>query len=302
MPSSLSNPIYTLRSSIPFWEMPDGYAETWRDDGAAIQRRLACLWSQRFDFISDMIGDARSIGGQLRRNLPEEDMELPGFYAVDMKLARLGGSPDRDAAGYYMTVVDRSESAGTPTDGLAIYDVTFQRPIYDVKTDDEADADARGELSRYLIREGEISAENLPLPGRFLQWVNPTEIFGEATPMIFPKRVTSYIWHMVPEDAWPRTSVFNMVGKVNSATFDNIYQAESLLFLGVRERRYQSANTSIYWSLNFLFEYRPRGWNYFFRPSKTGGDGFDRPVRIMDSSKSVYETADFSQLFNLSYT
>jgi hypothetical protein len=300
MPSSLANALTTRRSEIEYWELPN-YTETWEDHNAGLVRRLACLWSQRQDFILDVVGDANVTGGLLRRDLPEEDRDFAGFYADGLNFVGHAGSPDRDATTKGLRVVERKHILATAeadvTDGLAIYDVTFRRPLYDVADDDSAHADPTLERSRYVIRSGDdISAEALPVYANWLEFEDHKPV-GENAAVVFPQGIFPLLWHMVPTDGFPRVAAFGMQGKVNADSFEG-FDAETLLFLGAKTTLYQAANTRNYYDVLYTFQHKPSGWNNYLRPNSVP-PAFGRVIRKNDPDNGVYLTGNFPDLFNV---
>src|SRR5689334_243776 len=94
----LFEPLQTKLNSIDFWEFANYYTERWAPDGSEVVRGLACKWGDRQDFLPDLFGDSRKVGDKLRRDLPEEDRDFTGFFAMEGRLVEKLGYPGRDDA------------------------------------------------------------------------------------------------------------------------------------------------------------------------------------------------------------
>lgn len=303
MPLTLSSPLYTDRSQIEYWELGE-YRENWMEDNSNLTRRLACLWGQRFDFMNDMLGNAESIGGLLYRDLPQEDAESPGYYSIGGTLVQGAGYPGRHADHSAVYFKDRSvlDDDDEPSDGFAIYDITYTKPIYDLKDDADAHESDLGELCRFVIREREFNAEALPMPSRFLEWeLPPRQQIPQAAPIVFPKGIYYYTWKMVPEEAWDEDTALSIQGTVNKYEFDNRFPAETLLFMGPKVRRYQHGNGTIYLDITYVFEYKRQKHNKFLRADRANAEPeFEYVRRIQNPSERVFLKEDFqTQLFTV---
>jgi hypothetical protein len=303
MPSSFTDPLYTRRSEIPYLMLPE-HSEVWEDHNAGIVRRVACLWDDRQDFVLDFIGDAQKIASKLRRYLPEEDLEFSGFYAQRMQLVQYAGSAARDSTHKALRAVDRKYIGATAdadvTSGVAFYDVTFRRPLYDLKTDEDADADALLERSRYIIRSGDdITGEAQPVYANWLEFEDKGEV-GEYAPFIYARGAYSFVWAMVPEDAYPRQTAYQMQNTVNRDAFEG-FAAQTLLFMGARTEKYQAANTRTYLNCQYQFLYRPDGWNKILRTTLTP-PAFRRVRRKNDPDNGIYLEGSWERMFDPQYS
>lgn len=311
MPDSIldidAEPFQTARSQIYYTEKPP-LRETWADDNTAIIRRFICLWSERLQFVQDMLGDCNAIGGVLHRDIPEEDHEIPGFYADDATLVEGAGMLSYDEETLALGYRDRDTAASpggslTSGSGLAVYDVTFRKPLYYVKSDEDNEGDATGELGRYTFRFNAPAAENLPLPQRFLRWnsgPSAGKLLGSAGVLLSPKTAIKVIWYMVPlseDGGYPVATVEGMVGKINSGSFLN-KAAKTLLLTAAEPRPYQSkAFAKTFLEVTFNFEYRPQGFHKLIDPSS---GTYEEVVRDADPTKGPFDTDDFTKLFDCS--
>lgn len=105
----------------------------------------------------------------------------------------------------------------------------------------------------------------------------------------------------------PWTTIYQTLGKVNNqalAIFKNA-KRQTVLFTGIsgqqNYRYFRRRTTASPWSLDFKFSQRyinegnnHYGWNHVYSPRK---NKWVIPIRTNDGNKSLYEAADFLQLF-----
>ena len=296
------SPLETTRNQIRFIELPERYQENWANDNGFIIRGLACLWGDREAFQLDIIGDANVVGSQssnISRDLPQEDIEYAGMYAEDLKMVRWIGSPGRDEMTGAFYCYDKplfDINDDTRQDGLIVYDVTFRKPLYKVLPDESITY----EYERYVVRPAsEVSAENLSIESRWLRYADPQYQKFEVragVPIQLPKRVFCLEWHMVPSDSYPSETVDDMIGKVNSETFEGRAPG-TVLFLGDKARKYQSPLLKTFDMIPYFFEYRRQGYNKYFLPS---ADDFVKVERIRTPGTGPLLADRFSKLFDVS--
>lgn len=303
---------------ITYYEEAEGWRETWAPDASQFARTCRVMWKDRYKFILDMLGWTSNVvdqnTGRMQRFLPEAHPVVTWAYATDCDLKAYKGVPSQDATGVMM-IEERSADGslaepGTATGtGWAIYDVKYSAPVHAIKSDTEI----QSELERFVVRDEKLTVENLRLPGQSFQWGSlgdtglpagtaipagiADKVIPEAATMGFPLKTLHYTWLQVP--VYPETKIDAAIGKVNAAAFDTSfgnYPAETLLFDSVEKTRVRHATSTYYWKIVYQFRYRPKGWNKIW--SRVGGDFF-KVVRKADTSKGVYETADFDSLFKL---
>lgn len=300
-----SNIFYTSQNQIPFVERP-GFQEVWADDQTAFTRRLCCLWSDAAQFRRDLLGNDEYVTGDaiITRTLPYEDEEYGGFYPESFTLAEIIGQQRKSDMGQYATYVNSDPSTfsgGLPVEGSALlaYDVVFRKPLYDVKPDEDIESATGKELNRFVIRLDQDAIEGLPLPTGFLKRSDTDETVGAQVDLLFPKTTYMYRWYRVPIDAFPKTTIRGLEGKVNSVAFDtgtggNNIAANKGLFLGFNKRFYQGRNGVNYFDVDFQIEFRPRGYQVL--PMADGN--FVECYRANDPAVKIFETGDFHNLFD----
>lgn len=105
----------------------------------------------------------------------------------------------------------------------------------------------------------------------------------------------------------PWTTIYQTLGKVNNQALSIFKNAkrQTVLFTGIsgqqNYRFFRRRTTASPWSLDFKFSQRyiheggkHYGWNHVYSPRK---NKWVIPVRTNDGNKSLYEAADFLQLF-----
>lgn len=318
---SISDPFYTVKNSIPYFELHQT-SERMSMEGTEWVRRLACMFKDRVTFITDMLGDARTVAGQLRRDLPESHPWSARFLVADMQLVSTAGYPDFDTANNDgLTFTDYPDSGTSPVtgEGLAIYDVTYRPPaLYDVKSDEDIDNGTYGERERYVITTDEPAAENLPVPRGLLYFEDDslqTPVDIPAIPV--PTVIFNLQWLRVPIDVqMPQTwygywdgskLVPGFVGSINSTDFwiprRGLMLAGTLLGLPPHFRPYVDANTNEFNDITFQMQYRPQGHNRF---RKNNGCWKKLLVKDVPSACSsadqtgVFPEFEFKNIFDVS--
>jgi hypothetical protein len=125
---------------------------------------------------------------------------------------------------------------------------------------------------------------------------------------VIPTVEHSLKWKFALNPHW--TNIYRRIGTLNQSElrFFNDAKKETVLFTGIsgsRSYRYFRRRTNITpWSLDFKFSQRVifegskvYGWNHVYSPSK---QKWIRPIRVNDNNKSLYETSDFTKLFQTS--
>jgi len=305
---------------IGYTEDPDGYGESWVPDAVEVTRTYVTPWLTKFKFVTDMVGWAGTTPdpatGKLSRYLPNVDPDYPKLYCSSCVLVDKRGVPNQDSQG--RLTYDQRDAAGAILDagsgdgsGLAAYKCSFRRFRYYLVED----AAAASELDRYVVRLYKPNVENLTLPGQAFNWGGASETgtpAGAAIPTLladpdfadspipgdtakrFGTLALRYEWYQVP--IIPLANIQAALGCVNSATFDNYWPAQTLLMLPPEITPVMHPTSEPYFTIVYNFVYRPKGWNKLY--SRKYSDFF-KVVSKADSSKGIYETYDFGNLFKL---
>lgn len=242
----------------------------------------------------------------------------------------------RDAAGY-LVHPETGEDRTSP--GFARYAITYANLPYMVisgLTGAGADGGPTliNELMRYVDRQQTYATEAIQLAKGAFVWKDSLTLpILEPTTHLFGTKELTYVWHQVPRV--PETAIQNCIGKINSQAFDTQTQnngwgfeeytagfpAGTLLFLapnvvevpqmvkfstGNRQQQGEDGGKTrrTAYRITYKFIYRPTGWNFLFKGSRPGSNpavdpGFYEVVRKNDTTKGIYETADFITLFGI---
>jgi hypothetical protein len=330
MPLLPGNALQTVRSGIKYWEQP-GFSAVFARDGTSVIRRLACEWGDQQQFISDMVGEARIVGGAgttgalLRRDLPEVfpgydqgDDQAWTFWATDVRFIEGQGWPGRDKNGsgalaYHSTDLtnirapsDMTEDdpfqRGMDNQGLAVYEVTYRPRLDLLLSDEDADDSGIGELSRFNYLTYEAGGENLTYPRGLLKFEGGR---------LFPNAILTLHWLMVPPAGFRQQTVLGywdgtqlqhgVMGCVNNATFLG-FPAESLLCLPPQITKFVHPSTSVYIDLAYPLQFRPQTHNRFmYGKAQSLIELFKRLIFInITPTRGVFDTADFTALVDVS--
>jgi len=87
----------------------------------------------------------------------------------------------------------------------------------------------------------------------------------------------------------------SLVGKVNSDSVSrsiSTFSAGKLLFKGANVNSATNADGDIVYKVSYVFQYKPMGWDQFWRKDKSGGAGWDTLVK--SNGDPIYDTAAFT--------
>lgn len=278
----------TAHSGISYTDL-DGYTERYSMGMAEAVRICQVLWSSRVEFAQEMLGYSKAVAGKIQRVLPEKHPEANWLYATEMELVRgigrLGQGGDNSFISYGVT--DGAK------DGYAVFNVRYRALPYDIE--DDAVAEAGGELVRFVERSRSFAVENITVQGGTWTW-SGGGTYHETTTKLFGSEELMYTWHDVP--AIP-SQLTETIGKVNDAAFDLFspegggYTAQTLLCMPAQVERTTNPFGERTYRITYKFLHRSTGWNNFYRPDVT-------PPAFQGLSKGgvgPYLTDDFDDLF-----
>jgi len=169
-----------------------------------------------------------------------------------------------------------------------------------VRDKDTPDEDG-GELFSESL---EPSTENLPITWEKFKWKNgPPISAGEVPGMPFPSMdymLTKYNLNSIPAAALTLVGCCNDTA-VLAKTLGQTFPTQTLLFHPPTLQRKVSigSESSLKWTANYRFTFKPQGWNKFWNVSKAGGPGWDT-LQVWNGSAFVdydqYPPASFSGL------
>jgi hypothetical protein len=254
-------------------------------------------------FPLDLLGYDEYMPGSsiIHRVLPEPDPRFDGMYCDGCRLVSIDGRPVDDPALKCLRYVDDGavtdpsdpDNSGR-TDGMARFTVSFRAPLYTLRDDTDAQAQAIPEFSRYVVKTTEDAVETLNIGTAGLRFADDRRQVPATSGILFPTAVYTYNWLRVPVEAEPKVTIAATNGKVNKDEFDG-KSAETMLVMPPKRRLYQAANTYTYLDFSFSMIYRRTGWNNFYDPSS---GNYRRVERTATPGVGAYETADVTKLFD----
>ncbi len=322
-----------------FFDVQDGYRESYSQNGVTVQRPIIAKWSDRWIVALGFVGDAQLVfnptvgnppqvlnGTYLSRKLPDFNPAVqaggqfrggPGVYAIACDWANSAGIIENDNNSY--PIIKDGTNKGN--DGM-IYGVTTYAGLpYDVVNDSVAWASSEGELTRYVERTAVHSLRNLRYPAgtfRFALTFPPgppgiQDLVGEDLFKTLPTRTHCYKWMGVPSDSNGRfppildAAIQQCAGKLNGAIFDKVnnlngrFQTNQLLCLTPQIEPTWLASGRRAFNISYLFEECPAEAGVW------GWNAFFKPstgqyslVVNTQTGSPVFATADFYSLFRLS--
>lgn len=281
--------------SIPHEEI-DGYPkEIFSRTSLDIVRLLQCPWEDRLSLAQDLVGQMVASGNNFEWIMPARYSYFvsPGQTSVPCLVTRVEingfGKSDKGAG-------------DTPTSPQISYSHARLHVTY--TSVPEADIDI-------LVEETmDPTAEFLTLPSRKAYWDNAQEeplSKGEAPGLL----LKSFEWtYKINQCPLVPAAAFDLVGKVNSDAiwsrkFNHTFPAETLLYTPPELTEFHDFSGQALWEIVYKFNYKPLGWNLFYRGGASGPDGETYndvfyPQVIYDNSGKVikgYDAAPFADLF-----
>jgi hypothetical protein len=322
-PSGNSGPI-----QIPYLELL-----TYRERGSRMgddtesTRTCLCMWEQRLPFLLAMLGTSTRVPPQgqngapfITRLLPEEHPELVGLFATQYELSGQLGVPTQDRGNLIRALQSTpafSGPAGTPpltqtnplsnmvSFSLAQYEITYRPFDYVFDTDQNMSKNPTGELSRFVSRYVDPSAEALVIPGNAAKWVSDGTLIPEPPAIPQPILEYQYVWHDVPGGQFGQflPAFEPLVGTCNQLAFDPQgfnCAPQTLLCQAPKLKWHFTASGDIVWDITYIFTFKSWTHNAIYRRAigGNGPPGYD-PVSLTNG-QPVIPTMDFAELFLIS--
>lgn len=291
------------------------------------RRILVTNWDDRHEAEWQIIGTAYlDEECKLRRWLPERHPEKPWLWAT--RISRSYGidpigvtvmgtgffSNESNAThGIHGSAIASTMGSGVSFNGhrsintyrYCVFEVEYTRPPYNIFEDE----DVESEVERYVEYLPEFQGDYLSVPyqaggAAALTFVETQRKFAGNVGVIVPAEIERLKWWQVPEVAVNETAIWDLIGKVNDATFFDgrySYAREHLLFIGLeRERIWLPHDGSPGWNITFLFKWFKYGHNHFYDFYKDGA--FDPDWRLATlggtaGGKTLYEYGNFNDIF-----
>lgn len=282
--------------AVAFEELDNSPEIRFADGRLVATRRLKIDWADRFDFLIELYGGYRFVGGQFVFTPPAPFPAVPQAFVTDVEVAPF--PPDRPDGSAVQTL-----AGGTNAYPFAVVTATYR-----IQFDDNNQS--RDDLPQvpegtFLTYRGDLGSEYTSIPGRVWNWkvAGDPKLPADVNPgLLVPTEDFTLTWHRVPRPPWD--AIRDLRGTLNDATFLN-HAAGTVLFLGARtERDFQLQDTGL-WRLEYQFKVREvpstaspavrYGWNRFYREEAVGGEHW---LEIEDADGNPpYVSGNFHQLF-----
>lgn len=317
---------------VPYVELGQRQGASSPEEGCDLttpnaRRTLMVNWSDRKEAEWQIIGTAwLDTECKLRRWLPEQHPDKPWLWAT--RISRSYGIEPVGVTvmgtGFFdHSVLPGSGLQGSPigstgsgvswaghrsinTYRYCVFEVEYTRPPYNIVEDE----DVESEVERYVEYLPEFQGDYLSVPyeassgATGFKFVETGRNYPGNVGVIVPAEIERLKWWQVPEVAVNETAIWDLVGKVNDASwFDGrfSYAREHLLFCGLeRERVWLPHDGSPAWNITFLFKWFKYGHNHFYDFYKKAG--FDPGWRKCtvgggENDPTLYEYGDFDGIF-----
>lgn len=279
---------------------------TYSEDGSEVNRVFLVDWYRWRAFVSDCLGYPTYAGGTgVSRVLPEEHPEARSFYASSCKVSPVGVS---------------SVSGNKSEWKVARIDTAYKPVTYAVR----ADGDITSELDRFVTRKTLNKGDYLQLQITSFKWVSRALVNGQKQPLgaspgiVTPSKMLEYTWHRIPTRPavladpnrpfrCPLDGVIPLyLGRVNSTTFDGIYQPGTVLLTGAEAEMVRPvlSTGAMTWNVRYFFEVRDHGAgiggeqagiNYIYDPLNSRWDLVTTDGTA--TGQRLYTAANFNTLF-----
>ena len=282
--------------SVVFEELADSPIVRFDDGRFEGLRRFKVGWNDRFDFLLELYGGYRIIGGQFTFTPPAVFPGVPGATVTNIELEPFPANlPDGTA----VSQISRGSNA---------YPAALATATYRIRVlDGDQDRDDLPGVSEgtYLSYRADLSSEYESVPGRTWRWTtDQTPLGDDVDPRILvPTEAFTLTWHRVPRPPWD--AMRDLRGRLNDGTFLN-HSAKSVLFLGARTRRdFQIKDTGL-WRIEYHFKVKVvsstattgvlDGWNRRYREQAAAGEHW---LAIEDEDNNEpYAVGNFANLFS----
>ncbi len=274
--------------TVPFKELAGSPTEAYTKDGFRGHREFLVAWSDREQFIRDLLGESAALGPINPAHYPGKDSCL----VTDVRIEPFDRDNPDDTA-----LVSLTEGLNTYGDGFAKVAVDYEY------TPDEEDEEEKepGTFLRWQIR---ASAQFATIPGRAMSWYDRPDVpvaDDLNLNLLIPTAEHVLTWRRVASPPWSGMS--QLLGCVNAGAFLG-KAAETMLFEGYdadKEFQYidELGDPLSYWKIVYRFRERAVksaagivGWNHEFREKPAG---WARLVKT--DGQPPYPTGDLSSLF-----
>jgi hypothetical protein len=207
-----------------YTELRSSGKEQYSDGGSTANRVFELNWSERTDFIDDLLGYSYigSDGTSVKRVLPDEHPQVENFFAVDATIEGKG-------------VLDQDDD-GILSWTHAVVTANYKPCDYLLRPDGNGT-----EQDRYTSRDSNIAGEYLTVQNG-LRFVTSKRVLAAAPGRLTTTQEITMTWRDVPALAsspfiWPNIKAINScIGRINSTNFDPggyNFPPGTVLFIGL---------------------------------------------------------------------
>ena len=279
--------------AVAFRELGGSPVEQYGADGFSAWREFLIAWEDRDQFALEVLGQAAACGGRGGIGYPGK----PGVRAVSLRLEPF--DPERPD---HKPLADLARDLNSYSGSFAKAKVEY-RTVVSSRPDDPKVPEGT-----YLTYRMRFSAEYVPLVARGWQWRdNPAIPVPDDLQITLSVPITEHhvTWHRVVNPPWG--AIRALQGKVNASPFLGAAPGTLLLEGADADKQFQTgydlAYPELFWRVHYVFRERAikfggqvYGWNHHFREKPAGW------VELVRDGKPLYESADFSPLFQFAAT
>jgi len=282
--------------AVPFEEMSDSPRIRFRDGQFTATRTFKVDWADKLNFLVDLYGGYRTIGGSFAFTPPTIFPGVPQAVVTEVEVEPY--PPDRPD-GSAVTTLASATNAYTAALVTATYEIPF-----DVGNKSRSDL-PKVPNGTFLTYTSNLGAEQVSTPGRVWHWntAGSPRLDGDMFPgRIIPTEDFTLTWHRVSRPPW--TVISDLRGRLNDTTFLS-HGPGTVLFMGARTRRDFQVLDNGLWRLEYHFKVREVestatasvlfGWNRHYREQSVGGEHWLEIVD--DDGNPPYPMGDLNQLF-----
>lgn len=224
-----------------------------------VRMSIICKWTDRIGFRQLLLGGSRLVGGVITTTAPYAHPNYSWMLVCDVRAEMAPGS------------------TGYTNDSNNFIACDYARLTVEFNQLDPLD------LGEEKI---EFSGRMITAPPEMFTWASDGEalLSSEAPGIIEVKASLERTINTVA--SLPLTTIFGLIGKVNSSTYLG-GAAETMLYLGASSQRRYTTFGSKCWSLTHKIDFSAAGWNQFLRASTGDYEELD---------PKPYDSADFTPL------
>lgn len=281
---------------VPYEELAGSPTWEYRQGRVRARRRFRVAWDDAFEFVGELWGNYRLVGGKVAFTPPAFFPGMPQAIVTEVQVEPFDPrSPSPAALGALSSSTNHYASGARVT---AEYTTLDDRDRADLP---EAPA---GTILRFSC---DLGCEFQSIPARIWTWDVPgaPELDPDVDPgLLLPVEDLRLSWERVPLPPW--NAIRDLRGRVNGSTFLG-HVAETVLFVGARASRDFQIVDSGLWRIVYHFKVREatstadpnikHGWNHLFRRTGVGSPPEHWAAIQDEDGNRMYATGDFAELF-----